>query len=53
MPREYAFHQLSEPIGHTVPKGGQLLGAAWLLKVMQKMTPEQAFGTAAVNGMSW
>lgn len=53
VPREYAFHQLSEPVGHTVPKGGQLLGAAWVLKVLQKMTPDQAFATAAVNGMSW
>lgn len=53
VPREYAFHQLSEPIGHTVPKGGQLLGAAWLLKVLEKMPPEKAFATAANNKMDW
>lgn len=51
--REIAFNQLSEPRGHTVPPGGQLMGAAWILRVMQKMTPEQAAATAAINGMTW
>lgn len=53
IPRQIAFNQLSEPIGHTTPKGGQLLGAAWILRVMQGMTPEQAFAAAAINGMTW
>lgn len=48
-PREIAFHQLSEPIGHTTPKGGQLLGASWLLRVMQGLTPEDAAIKAASN----
>lgn len=52
-PREIAFHQLSEPIGHTTPKGGQLLGASWLLRVMQGLTPEDAAIKAASNKMSW
>lgn len=37
--REISFNQLSEPRGHTVPRGGQLLGAQWILRVMQSMTP--------------
>ena len=53
VPREIAFHQLSEPKGHTVPKGGQLLGAQWILRVMQSMTPEDAAVRAAINKMGW
>lgn len=51
--REIAFHQLSERRGHTTPAGGQLLAATWILRVMQGMTPEEAFATAAVNRMTW
>jgi pimeloyl-ACP methyl ester carboxylesterase len=53
VPRQIVVHQLSEPIGHTVPSGGQLLGAAWVLKVMQGMNYQQAFATASVSGMTW
>lgn len=50
--REISLHQLSEPRGHTVPRGGQLLGAQWVLRVMQSMTPEDAAYAAATNGMT-
>lgn len=53
VPRQIAVHMPSEPRGHTVPPGGQLLGAAWVLKVMRGMNDQQAFATASVSGMTW
>lgn len=40
------LHVLSEPGGHTMPKGGQLLAASWILKNADGVTDDVAFSRA-------